>query len=75
MRQKIQEAKYYVSELTVVEEDCEIYRFDNYDDAYALAYLVELPKESKYKPFSSKEIAIEAINKHGGWIKPNGRED
>ncbi len=73
--QKIQEAEYHVSKLTAVEQDCEIYRFDNYDDAYTLAYLVELPKEPKYKPFSSKEIALEAINKHGGWIKPNGGDD
>ena len=71
LREKVQEAEFHVSKLTAVEQDCEIYRFDDNDDAYALAYLVEFPKEPKYKPFSSKEIALEAINKHGGWIKPN----
>ena len=42
---------------------------------YNYAYLIKPPITPPYKPFSSKEIAIEAINKHGGWIKPNGRED
>lgn len=69
LREKIQEAEYHVSELTAVEEDCEIYRFDNYDDAYALAYLVELPQEPKYKPFESGDKAMEAIKRHGGWLK------
>ena len=36
---------------------------------YAYAYLIELPAEPKYKPFESVEKAMEAIKKHGGWIK------
>lgn len=75
LREKVQEVEFHVSKLTAVELDCEIYRFDDNDDAYALAYLVELPKEPKYKPFSSKAIALEAINKHGGWIKTSEREE
>ena len=75
LREKVQEVEFHVSKLTAVEQDCEIYRFDDNDDAYALAYLVELPKEPKYKPFSSKAIALEVINKHGGWLKPNGGDD
>ena len=34
-----------------------------------LAYLIEPPVEPKYKPFESIEKAMEAIKKHGGWVK------
>ena len=34
-----------------------------------LAYLIEPPVEPKYKPFESVEKAMEAIKKHGGWVK------
>ena len=36
---------------------------------YNYAYLIEPPVEPKYKPFESIEKAMEAIKKHGGWIK------
>ena len=36
---------------------------------YAYAYLIEPPAEPKYKPFESVDKAMEAIRKHGGWIK------
>ena len=36
---------------------------------YDYAYLIEPPAEPKYKPFESVEKAMEAIKKHGGWIK------
>ena len=36
---------------------------------YNYAYLIEPPAEPKYKPFESVEKAMEAIKKHGGWIK------
>jgi len=36
---------------------------------YNYAYLIEPPTEPKYKPFESVEKAMEAIKKHGGWIK------
>ena len=39
------------------------------DCAYCYAYLIEPPAEPKYKPFESAEKAMEAIKKHGGWIK------
>ena len=39
------------------------------DTLFALAYLIEQPAEPKYKPFESIEKAMEAIRKHGGWIK------
>ena len=34
-----------------------------------LAYLIEPPVEPKYKSFESVEKAMEAIKKHGGWVK------
>lgn len=39
------------------------------DTLFALAYLIEPPDELKYKPFKTIEKAMEAISKHGGWIK------
>lgn len=39
------------------------------DEFYSLAYLIEPPAEPKYKPFSSNKKAMEAIMKHGGWVK------
>ncbi|UTC77577.1 hypothetical protein E4O04_06000 [Treponema sp. OMZ 799] len=36
---------------------------------YLLAYLIEPPAEPKYKPFKDIDKAMEAIKKHGGWIK------
>ena len=39
------------------------------DCAYCYAYLIEPPAEPKYKPFKDIDKAIEAIKKHGGWIK------
>lgn len=51
------------------------YRFerveaDNMGDTlFALAYLIEPPDAPKYKPFKSVEQAMEAIQKHGGWVE------
>lgn len=39
------------------------------DEFYSLAYLIEPSAKSKYKPFESVEKAMEAIKKHGGWVK------
>ena len=36
---------------------------------YNYAYLIEPPAEPKYKPFESVEKAMDAIKKHGGWVK------
>ena len=36
---------------------------------YNYAYLIEPPGEPKYYPFESVEKAMEAIQKHGGWVK------
>lgn len=45
------------------------------DTLFALAYLIEPPAEPKYKPykpFESVEKAMDAIKKHGGWVKNGG---
>ena len=36
---------------------------------YCYAYLIEPPDEPKYKPFKDIDKAMEAIKKHGGWVK------
>ena len=62
--------------LEKVEKENYINRFisnDTYNCYYMnLAYLVEPPAEPKYKPFESVEKAMEAIKKHGGWVKDGG---
>ena len=69
LREKVQSAEYHIFKLFTIKKDCEIYRFDNYEDVYALAYLIELPAKSKYKPFESIDKAMNAIKKHGGWVE------
>ena len=50
-------------------EDCGDIQFSDGFYTYNYAYLIEPPAEPKYKPFESVEKAMEAIRKHGGWIK------
>lgn len=45
------------------------------DTLFALAYLVELPKEPECRPFESIKKAREAIKKHGGWVKDKTTDD
>ena len=42
---------------------------DKSNEKWQLVYLIEPPAEPKYKPFESIDKAMEAIKKHGGWIK------
>lgn len=55
--------------LKAVLSDDNEYRFETASLVYALAYLVELPKEKVIKPFKTIEKAREAITAHGGFIK------
>ena len=61
----------YPSEILIsVGSDTSMERFESDSgEWYSLAYLVGPPAESKYKPFESVEKAMEAIKKHGGWVK------
>ena len=42
---------------------------DKYHSGYTLAYLIEPPKEPKYRPFEDADEAVRVITAHGGWIK------
>lgn len=60
----------HVYVLRAVRDGCEKERFEeDVNTTFLLAYLIEPPAEPKYKPFESIEKAMEAIRKHGGWIK------
>ena len=56
--------------LTCIGDESSVSRFvANGATLFNLAYLIEPPAEPKHKPFESAEKAMEAIKKHGGWIK------
>ena len=71
LRTKVQGKRYkdFISTLKRINNDCYINIFDGGDFSYDLAYLIELPAEPKYKPFSSSGKALEVIKAHDGWIK------
>ena len=65
----------YIDTLIGIADERRVCRFASEhgsDWEYALAYLIEPPAEPKYKPFESVEKAMEAIKKHGGWVKDEG---
>ena len=66
---KLRNVEDYVDTLDVVCSDREAERFCSRNATYFLAYLIEPPDEPKYKPFERIDKAMEAIKKHGGWIK------
>ena len=72
LRQAVQDKEFdtHVQILTRVSDDDSVARFltSNYHQ-WVYAYLIEPPAEPKYKPFESVEKAMEAIKKHGGWVK------
>lgn len=58
------------STLEKIESDGFTARFvDDGGYRYIYAYLVEPPAEPKYKPFENVDKAMNAITKHGGWVK------
>lgn len=55
---------------TRIRGDTQICRFQSNDGQYhILAYLIESSAEPKCQPFESIKEAVEAIKKHGWWIK------
>ncbi|WP_449189195.1 hypothetical protein [Treponema lecithinolyticum] len=63
------------TELKRVQEDTERYRFvEKTGEMRMFAYLITPPLEPMYKPFESIEQAMEAIKKHGGWVKSKTTE-
>ena len=65
---KSKEYKDFIISLKRIYNDGSYDRFDNGDDLFCFAYLIEPPAELKYKPFESVEKAMDAIKKHGGWV-------
>ena len=66
---KIKEYKDFIISLKRIYNDGSYDRFDNGYDLFCFAYLIEPPAKQKYKLFESVEKAMEAIKKHGGWVK------
>ena len=66
---KLRNVEDYIDTLDIVYSDREAERFCCKNTTYLLAYLIEPPAEPKYKPFESIDKAMEAIKKHGGWVK------
>ena len=64
------DAANYVQILVIVDDDQFVGNY--YTHAYDYAYLVKPPAEPKYKPFESVDKAMDAIKKHGGWVKDGG---
>ena len=72
---KVQRKEYkdFITILKRIYDDGFYNRFDTGDDLFCFAYLIEPPsKPMKYLSFESVEKAIEAIKKHGGWVKDGG---
>jgi len=59
----------FIGELIAILNNNLVNRLRGEKGAYPLAYLIEPPAEPKHKPFESIDKAMEAIKKHGGWIK------
>ena len=71
LRQTVQDKEFdtHVQILTRVSDDDSVARFLTSNYQWLYAYLIELPAEPKYLPFASNKKAMEAIVKHGGWVK------
>lgn len=60
----------YEVHLNAILSEASIHRFRTSSGyVYILAYLIEPPKEPKYKPFSDTDTAFKTITAHGGWVK------
>ena len=71
LRQAVQDKVFdtHVQILTRVSDDDSVARFLTPNYQWLYAYLIEPSAEPKYKPFESVKKAMEAIKKHGGWVK------
>lgn len=63
------EYKDFITSLKRIYNDGHYHRFDNGDDLFCYAYLVESPSKPKYKPFESLKQLIVATKKHGEAVK------
>ena len=71
---KVQSEKYkdFITILKRIYNDGFYNRFDTGDDLFCFAYFIESSLKPMYKQFESVEKAMEAIKKHGGWVKDGG---
>ena len=74
LREQVQRKNYEdcIFLLRRIRGDDSTYRFDDGERWFSFVYLIEPPAEPKYKPFESVDKAMEAIKKHGGWVKDEG---
>ncbi|WP_024470273.1 hypothetical protein [Treponema pedis] len=63
------EIQNFITTLKRIYNDGSYDRFYNGDDLFCFAYLIELPKEPKYKPFSNMENLKKSAVKYKGFIK------
>lgn len=68
---KVQSEEYkdFITILKRIYNDGFYNRFDTGDDLFCFAYFIESSSKPMYKQFESVEKAMEAIKKHGGWVK------
>ena len=71
LREQVQRKNYEdcIFLLRRIRGDDSTYRFDDGERWFSFVYLIEPPAELEYTPFSSNKKAMEAIMKHGGWVK------
>lgn len=71
LREQVQRKNYEdcIFLLRRIRGDDSTYRFDDGERWFSFAYLIEPSAEPKYLPFASNKKAMEAIMKHGGWVK------
>ena len=74
LRRKIEEGKDTIRVKTfawlhIDGEGCGDIQFSDGFYTYNYVYLIEPLAEPKYLPFASNNKAMEAIGKHGGWVK------
>ena len=68
---KVQSEEYkdFITILKRIYNDGFYNRFDTGDDLFCFAYFIESSSKPMYKQFESVEKAMNAIKKHGGWVK------
>lgn len=59
-----------IQNLAIIHGEDIMLRFtgDKYHSGYTLAYLIEPPKKTEYRPFASIKVAMKAIKVHGGRV-------
>lgn len=69
LKRRVLNAEVFVDTLERVYNESEDARFVCDDTKHLLAYIIEPPKESGYKPFSNMEKALKEIELHNWWVR------